>query len=302
MIDHSLPALSSPAVISNPEKRTFSALIYSHNDAQFLPTAIEAVLRQSRLPDELLIMDDGSTDDSLAVIQRYADGHSFIKIVRKERNRGYIKGVRQLTALAKGDFIHRGASDDFMLDCFVDDMMGMADRYPDVGIVSGALVDLDGDTGDLGLKEIPGWKTGFVAPSDYLNFCLETGPVIDMLAPGTILRREAAIGMGGWLDELQTWDIRFLMQAAALKHGMCYVDKPVYTSRRRVDEWTQSLDCDIARSTGMHIRYFELMRAPRFRELFGEILPARWLETSLRHSSEIYIGKLVESWFLQNGH
>ena len=52
---------------------TLSAVIANYNHGHFLARAIEAMVTQSRPPDELLVLDDGSEDDSVAVISACAE-------------------------------------------------------------------------------------------------------------------------------------------------------------------------------------------------------------------------------------
>ena len=91
---------------------SISVIIPNYNHAQFLDRRIRSVLEQTRQPLEVVILDDCSTDESLRVIQRYAD-HSCVKVVRNQHNSGspfkqWNLGVR----MASGDFIWIAESDD----------------------------------------------------------------------------------------------------------------------------------------------------------------------------------------------
>jgi poly-beta-1,6-N-acetyl-D-glucosamine synthase len=58
------------------------------DEEQFLAGTIESVLRQTILPIEWIIVDDGSADSTGAIIQRYAQGHSWIRALHR-KDRGY---------------------------------------------------------------------------------------------------------------------------------------------------------------------------------------------------------------------
>jgi hypothetical protein len=57
-----------------------SAIITCYNYANYLPGAIKSLLAQSRPPAEIILVDDGSTDNSLAIMQEF--GHKYSKLIR----------------------------------------------------------------------------------------------------------------------------------------------------------------------------------------------------------------------------
>ena len=270
-----------PAVIVPPAQKTLSALICNYNDSAFIGTAIAAMAAQKRLPDELLIMDDGSTDNSVAIMTQYADKYPWIKIYKRETNAGYISGISELTAIAKGDFIHRGTSDDYALPNFVSLTMEQAERHPQVGIVSGELLNRnESHTGTVHIARRD-WRSGYVSPEIYLHDYLECSEPSCTLAPSTIFRRAVIDEVGGWRRDLDIWDVSFVLQAAALKYGMCYVNAQVYTWVDRPRRWTANTNVDLAKTARMCLRYYELMCSPEFRPLFGETFPRQWLKSNL---------------------
>jgi glycosyltransferase involved in cell wall biosynthesis len=87
-----------------------SIVITNHNYARFLGDAIESALRQTHPDSEVVVVDDGSTDDSLAVIQRYPD---VIPVVQP--NLGQAAAFNAGLARASGDVLIFLDADD-MLD------------------------------------------------------------------------------------------------------------------------------------------------------------------------------------------
>src|SRR5438094_1927496 len=85
-----------------------SAIITTYNYAQFIDGAIECALQQTRRPDEIVVVDDGSTDETAEIVARYsAEG---VRYVYKEnggagsaRNRGIRETDGDLLAFLDAD-------------------------------------------------------------------------------------------------------------------------------------------------------------------------------------------------------
>jgi len=91
-----------------------SVILPTYNRAQYLKRAIESVLNQSYNDFELVIINDGSTDNTLEVLLEYHDPR--IKIIRNEVNIGFVKSLNKGINYAKGKYIARIDDDDFWSD------------------------------------------------------------------------------------------------------------------------------------------------------------------------------------------
>jgi glycosyltransferase involved in cell wall biosynthesis len=114
---------------------TVSAIITGYNYARFLPTAIESVLEQTRVPDEIIVVDDGSTDDTAEVVRRYA-GKGVRYVYRQNGGAGAARntGLRE----SSGDLIAFLDGDDRWLPEKIALQMAHFERHPSVGIVTGS--------------------------------------------------------------------------------------------------------------------------------------------------------------------
>ena len=81
-----------------------SIITPTYNREAFLPAAIESVLAQSYKEFELIIVDDGSTDNSRELINAYADKDPRVKYLYQENQRQSVARNYALS-IAKGDFI-----------------------------------------------------------------------------------------------------------------------------------------------------------------------------------------------------
>ena len=91
-------------------KPLISVLMPVYNGQQYLAEAIESILNQTYKHFELLILDDGSSDNSAEIIKGFND--SRVVYVKNETNKGLIYTLNRGFGLAKGTFIARMDADD----------------------------------------------------------------------------------------------------------------------------------------------------------------------------------------------
>lgn len=95
------------------EKEIVSIIVPMYNAEKFIGKTIESVLAQTYQNWEMLIMNDVSTDNSLAIVSMYAKKDERIKIVNTEKNVGVVKGRNFLIDLASGKYIAFLDADDY---------------------------------------------------------------------------------------------------------------------------------------------------------------------------------------------
>lgn len=91
-----------------------SILMANYNGARFLPAAINSILHQSMTSWELIIVDDASTDASVAAAQRTASGDPRIRIAVQSVNRGPAAARNRALEMATGRWIAIADSDDLL--------------------------------------------------------------------------------------------------------------------------------------------------------------------------------------------
>lgn len=97
-------------------KPVVSIITATFNRARFLPQMIDSVISQDYSAWELLIIDDASTDDTVQIVQSYAQTDSRIRYVRNEKNRGVSATRNRGLCEARGEYIAVLDSDDYWLD------------------------------------------------------------------------------------------------------------------------------------------------------------------------------------------
>ena len=90
-----------------------SIALATYNGARFLPEQLESYLRQTRLPDELVISDDGSVDESFAICSRFKESAPFpVTLLRNDANLGVTGNFEKAIRACTGDVIATSDQDD----------------------------------------------------------------------------------------------------------------------------------------------------------------------------------------------
>ncbi len=116
---------------TNLSKSTVSIIIANYNYGRYVAEAIDSVLRQTHPPDEILVIDDASTDDSRHVLQAYSDR---VRIVFNEHNLGIIENFKKAVGLTSGDYIGFLGADNRMRSDYVERTKAALDANPDAAV------------------------------------------------------------------------------------------------------------------------------------------------------------------------
>ena len=111
-----------------------------YNGARYLDECVESVLRQSYTDLELVVVDDGSSDESWDILERAAAQDDRVVLHRHDRNQGHHVASNRAMALARGAYIARMDQDDVALPDRVAATVDFLDRHPDVGLVNSAYI------------------------------------------------------------------------------------------------------------------------------------------------------------------
>ena len=114
------------------EKDTLTIIVPLYNSAEYMRKCIDSIVSQTVLPDELMLIDDGSTDQSGEICDEYAAKYDFISVYHRE-HKGLVDGRKFGSANAKGEYILFIDSDDWALDGYVEDAKRLIQsNHPDI--------------------------------------------------------------------------------------------------------------------------------------------------------------------------
>jgi glycosyltransferase involved in cell wall biosynthesis len=120
----------------------------SYNHGRLIPEALAAISGQTTAPFEVVVVDDGSTDDSLARLQSLAAGMPWLRIHRHPENRGVNAACNTGLGLVSGDFVLFFAADDCLSPRMIERASATAAAVPSTGIVFSDAAEMDIDGSD----------------------------------------------------------------------------------------------------------------------------------------------------------
>ncbi len=205
---------------------TLSIIIPNYNHGQHLPVAVNAILKQSAQPLEVIIIDDGSTDDSVEVIQALARQHPLIRFERNKQNQGVLPTVNRGIDLAQGEYVFLSSADDEVLPGFLEKSLQLLAQHPQAGL-SCTIGDWREEATGLN------WHMG-VGMADTPSY-LSPQKMVDLerkgrlFIPGhtTILKRAALIEAGKLIPELKLTVDWFIAYVIGYRYGICVVPEPL---------------------------------------------------------------------------
>ncbi len=194
-----------------------------YNCADTLAEAIDSILAQTYPHWELILCDDGSTDETYAVAEGYRDRFPHkIKLLKNGSNLGLAPTLNRCLAAATGDYCARMDGDDLSLSTRFARQVDFLDTHSDIAIVSTPMLYFDrrGDWGRGAAVEFPG-------PMDFVRgtpFC--HGPAM--------IRADALRAVGGYAAgkgrrRAEDYDLWFRMYAAGYRG--CNLPDPLYKMR-----------------------------------------------------------------------
>lgn len=254
-----------------------STFIPNYNHGHCIERALEGVMAQSVQPGEVVIYDDGSTDDSVQVIRKLQKRWPVIRLVEGGVNRGALIAGRMWRELVDSTWLHLLAADDAPLPGYFEKAMRLAKAYPDAGVICGPMRIVHEVTGVEKVVGIDCWRAEqYVSPRRFLDEYMMTHAPNHSLGAGTLWRRDALVEVGGFREDLLSWSDTFAARAMALKYGACYIPDPVVRVGYAVDCYSARISRDMSVMLRIINNAESLMRSPEYRDRFPAEYVYRW--------------------------
>jgi hypothetical protein len=157
-----------------------SIAMCTYNGAEFLPAQLQSIMEQSRLPDEIMICDDGSIDGTRAFLERFKEESSVpVTLQFNEKNLGSVKNFEQAITLCTGDVIALCDQDDVWRSDKLQLFESVLNNSPAAGLVFS-----DADIVDENLKPLNRRMWNEIGFEAHKRKLIKTGHALEVLVTG----------------------------------------------------------------------------------------------------------------------
>lgn len=250
-----------------------SVVMTTFNGERFLPEQLDSIVSQTRCPDEIIIVDDFSSDGTWEILENYVERYKYIRIIRNDGRLGINENFRKAMLLSSGDRIFISDQDDVWesgkISSFLDADSGESLVYSNAVVIDEAGRTIcTSELQYLSLKPVSG------ARPIYFMFgnCVSGHNVMATRA----LILEACSRP---IPEYVVYD-QWLAFVASLRNGIKYI--PEAYCRHRMHDANANNNMALRRLIQKDRQYF-LLEAVRFREFIDAIRKIQTLDNSLRY-------------------
>lgn len=142
-----------------------SIAIPVYNGESYLRDAIQSVVNQTFQDWELYLINDGSTDNSLAIMQEYALNDIRIKVIDDGQNKGLVTRLNQSIEIAIGKYYARMDADDIMYVTRIEEQVKFLESHPDVDVLGTSIMIIDNNNNIMGSGMCSGRVNSFIHPT-----------------------------------------------------------------------------------------------------------------------------------------
>ena len=211
----------------------------NYNHASELSRAINALLSQSSPPEEIIVVDDGSTDSSVSVLDTFVDRNPSVRLLINNHNEGAPAAYSKGLGFATGDYVYQAAADDYVLP-------GLFSRYREVlADHSDAVLCCSDPAFENESQKMTATRfaiaerTLYLDPGHLASAMRRSGFWI--AGHTALVRRSALIEAGGLRPEMRWHCDWFALLVVAFRYGVWYVPEPLACLRTSTSSYSRAI-------------------------------------------------------------
>ena len=211
----------------------FSVIIPLYNKAPYVAKAIQSVLAQTFSDYELIVVDDGSKDDSAVIAAEVIEGPANCHLIHQE-NAGVSMARNNGVAASQGDYLCFLDADDWWEPTFLEEMSKLIEEFPDAGIY-GTNYTIVNETKHKTRAAKIGVEEGF--EKGYINYCKAYASTMYMplTSISVAIPKSVFDEMKGFPPGIKLGEDFLLWIHIALKYKVAFLNKPLAYYNQDVD-------------------------------------------------------------------
>ncbi len=231
-----------------------SVAVPLYNHARYIAQAMTSILAQGPIVREIVVIDDGSTDDSAAIMQELVDRDSRIRFERQS-NQGAHATINRALSLCDGEFLAILNSDDAWSAERLSQLVAHLDADPEAGFAWSLLGCID----DAGIDMKNVWydeALAFYRAGAPLGSALLNGNFV-MTTSNLLIRRNAWQAVGTFASLRYTHDLDWLLRAIAIGQKPLFVEQDLLRYRihaqNTIAEDHSGVRCEVAMTAASYL-------------------------------------------------
>jgi len=217
---------------------TLSVVMGNYNHGHYIQEALQAILSQSFLPLEVIVIDDGSTDNSVQIIESIAEKNPIVKLYRNVKNEGVLYTANKGAKIATGEYIYWAAADDRVCPSFFEKSVKILNQNPQAGLSSALLKIIGEDGNDMMWAKSPVISSTecFLSADQVRKTLLLHG--FWFTGQTVIFRRDLVVkdkDIDVFDPELYQFADHLVYLIVTTKHGACFIPEILATWRTTID-------------------------------------------------------------------
>jgi glycosyltransferase involved in cell wall biosynthesis len=173
-----------------------SIILPAYNAERFIKPAVESILQQTFQDFELIVVDDGSTDNTLEILEVFSQQDSRVRVIRSQHG-GLSQALNQGISEAKYAWIGRMDADDVALPERLQKQMQAVMENPHVVAWGTHAYHINSQDKILGVA-----RTGPTTEQEFYNL-RNNGDLVQLIHPTVLLKKEVLVAVGGYKSEFE---------------------------------------------------------------------------------------------------
>jgi len=257
---------------------TVSIVLCTYNQAHYLDGCLEAFFQQTRPADQIIVLNDGSTDRTTDVLSKWTLREKRLRVVHNGSNRGLMYSINRALRMVDTDYFTWAATDDRILPTFLERSMATLEAHPDAALCfselslikpNGEIFRYAKDAAQAHVFDLQQYPA-FMSPLEMRERL--KNKIVWMTSNAIVARTRAIMECNGFPPSLEWHSDYFVFAVAALRYGACCVPDMLTLMRANEDGYSGGSMHNPERQIGVLRAMLGILRHPDFANMRADFL------------------------------